>query len=190
MRLKRSVATIAVASVALVMTSVSSARAELSAAVDGMTLPAVVSSHEIQVTSGRLFLTVADDTSVCTPPDPSQGLLGSGTGWNVSVQASPLAYSGPNVGSALPAAALAIVEVDPVPSHIAGPSAVDPENGPMVPAVSPVGTLDSPRIILIANPGYGCGTYTEGINVSLTIPADTIAGTYSSTISTTIASGP
>lgn len=60
----------------------------------------------------------------------------------------------------------------------------------MVPALSPAGSLDSARKVLHANPGYGVGTYTQGITLSLTIPADTRAGTYTSTITTTIGSGP
>lgn len=190
MKLQWAAAAATVGSIAMVLSAASPARAELSAILTSVTMPAVVSSHQVQVTSGRMVLTATDDTSECTPPDPAQGQAGSGAGWHVSVQASPLAYSGPHAGTALPAAALAVASVDPVPEHIAGPSPVDPENGPRLPAASPVGTLDTPRTILVANPGYGCGTYIEGINLSLTIPADTIAGTYTSTFTTTIASGP
>ncbi|MDQ0823625.1 hypothetical protein QFZ79_001370 [Arthrobacter sp. V4I6] len=61
-------------------------------------------------------------------------------------------------------------------------------NGPKVPPASPAGPLDSARTVLHANAPYGAGTYTQGINLSLAIPANTRAGTYTSTI--TIASGP
>lgn len=190
MKLRWTVAASVMASAAIVLIAVSPASAALSASVDGVVLPEVVTSHEVQVTSGRIVLTATDDTATCVPPDPELGTEASGDGWHVSVHASPLVYSGIHAGIELPASALAVESVDPVPMHIDGPSMIDPTHGPKVPATSPVGSLDSPRIILTANPGYGCGTYTEGINLSLTIPADTIAGAYTSTISTTITTGP
>ena len=134
-----------------------SATLSASASVVGVVMPDVESSHEAQIASGRLVLTATDDTATCVPPDPQEAEA-SGDGWRVSLQASPLVYSGARVRTALPASVLAVASVAPVPVHIAGLSAVDSTNGPKVPEISPVGTLDSPRIILTANPGYGCGT--------------------------------
>ncbi|MDJ0315016.1 hypothetical protein [Arthrobacter sp. H35-D1] len=164
------------------------ASADLSASLDALTLPAVVTSHTPQTTTGRIVLT-ATDTSTYTPPDPpaTEG-VGSGVGWHVTEQASELVYSGPNLGTNIPAANLAIVSVD-TPTMVSG-QPVDPVNGPMVPATSPAGPLDSPRMVLHANSGYGAGTYAQGIELSLTIPGDTRAGTYTSTITTTIGVGP
>lgn len=164
------------------------ATAAQSASLGALTLPAVVASHSARTTTGRTVLTVTD-TSLYTPPVlPGTQGIGLGPGWHVTEQASALAYSGPNNGTAIPAANLAIMSVE-TPAAASG-QPVDPVNGPMVPALNPTGPLDSPRMVLHANSGYGAGTYTQGITLSLTIPADTRAGTYTSTITTTISSGP
>ncbi|MEZ2388338.1 hypothetical protein AB6813_02100 [bacterium RCC_150] len=164
------------------------AMAALSASLGALSLPAVVSSHSPRTTTGRTVLTVTD-TSLYTPPVlPGTQGIGLGAGWHVTIQASALSYSGPNNGTNIPAANLAIVSVE-TPTATSG-QPLDPVNGPMAPTLSPAGPLDSARMILHANSGYGAGTYTQGVNLSLTIPANTRAGTYSSTITTTIGSGP
>ncbi|CAN5461824.1 hypothetical protein BH20CHL6_BH20CHL6_15370 [soil metagenome] len=55
---------------------------------------------------------------------------------------------------------------------------------------SPVGTLDSARKVVQANAGYGEGTYTQDLGVSLLIPAQSRAGTYTGTLTTTISAAP
>ncbi|HET7399538.1 MAG TPA: hypothetical protein VFJ94_13555 [Intrasporangium sp.] len=161
------------------------AGASLTATVADLVLPATPYSHRAQTTSGRLVLTAADSTSVCTPPGSG---VGSGAGWHVSEQASDLTYTGPNHGADIAAAKLAIVSVEE-PVVVAG-MPVDPVGGPRVPHTSPVGSLDSPRTVLSAEPGYGCGTYRQGITLELSIPPRARAGTYTATITTTIAAGP
>ena len=46
------------------------------------------------------------------------------------------------------------------------------------------------RKVVQANAGYGLGTYTQALDVSLTIPAQSRAGTYTGTLTTTIAAAP
>lgn len=163
------------------------ASAALTAGLDPLTLPAVVSSHSAQTVTGRTILTAAD-SSVYNPPVGLEPGSSEGEGWHVTLQASTFVYSGPNQGMNIPAGSLAIVSVE-APAVSSG-QPVDPVNGPAVPVVSPAGPLDSARTVLHANPGYGAGTYTQGINMSLTIPADARTGTYTSTITTTIAASP
>lgn len=163
------------------------ATAAPSAGLGALALPAVVTSHSPRTTTGRTVLTVTD-TSPYIPPVLLVPGIGLGPGWHVTEQASDLTYSGPNQGKSIPAANLAIVSVE-TPATSSGQPA-DPVNGPRVPALSPAGSLDSPRMVLHANSGYGAGTYTQGILLSLAIPADTRAGTYTSTITTTIGTGP
>ena len=62
--------------------------------------------------------------------------------------------------------------------------------GPQVPPTSPVGTLDTPRQVLYATAGYGNGSYTQALNVSLTIPELSRVGTYTGTLTTTITAAP
>lgn len=187
-RSRRAAAAVLLAAV-LAAAGVGPASASLTASLQALTMPAAPYSHNAQTTTGRAVMT-ATDTSMYVPPVPpaTQG-TGMGTGWHVTEQASALVYTGPNNGTAIPAAALAIVSVE-APVASSGSQPVDPVNGPMVPTVSPAGSLDSARMVLHANSGYGAGTYTQGINLSLTIPAQSRAGTYTSTMTTTIGSGP
>lgn len=154
------------------------ATASLSASLQELIMPASPYSHKAQTITGRTVLTVTDSS-----------IAGTGVGWNVTEQASDLAYSGPNNGASIPASALAILSVE-TPVASSGSQPVNPANGPMVPTVAPVGSLDGARMVLQANSGYGAGTYTQGITLSLTIPAQSRAGTYTSTFTTTITSGP
>lgn len=163
------------------------ASAALSAGLGALTLPSVVTSHSVQTVTGRAVLT-ATDTSPYTPPNGPTPGAGTGLGWHVSVQASALVYSGPNQGVNIPAGNLAIVSVEAPVASSGQP--VDPVNGPKVPQASPTGSLDGARTVLHADALYGAGVYTQGINLSLTIPADTRAGTYTSIITTTIIAGP
>jgi hypothetical protein len=59
-----------------------------------------------------------------------------------------------------------------------------------VPASSPVGTLDTARKVLQANAGHGKGNYSQALDVSLIVPADSVAGTYTGTLTVTITAGP
>ncbi len=145
------------------------------ASVADLTLGAVTTTHSAQTSTGTMTLT-ADDSS------------GSGAGWNVTILSSAFVYSGTNSGTNIPAANFSLTSAA-APAMTAG-EAVDATNGPKVPTVSPVGTLDSARKTVQANAGYGEGTYTQALGVSLTIPADSRAGTYTGTLTTTIAAAP
>jgi hypothetical protein len=151
------------------------ASAALSASVANFTLPPVTFSHDPQVSSGTMTLT-ATDTAVV------------GLGWNVTIQASAFVYSGPNNGTDIAASSFALTSAaDPV--WISG-QAIDPTNGPKVPAASPLGTLNVARKVIQANGLYGVGTYTQALGVSLMIPAQARAGTYTTSLTTTISTGP
>lgn len=151
------------------------ASAALTASVQDLVMPAAPYSHHPQTTSGRAVLTAA-----------TGNLLG--VGWNVTEQSSALVYSGPNQGASIPAANLSVASVE-APVAQTGSQPIDPTGGPKAPT-SAAGSLDTPRMVLQANSGYGEGTYTQGIALSLTIPAYTRAGTYTATLTTTISTGP
>lgn len=142
-----------------------------SASVADVTLPAVNYSHSAQTSTGTMTLS-ADDSS------------GSDAGWNVTIVSSAFT----NGGATIPASDFSLTSAA-TPAMTAG-QAVDATNGPMVPATSPVGALDAARKVEQANAGYGKGTYTQDLGVSLTIPADSLAGTYTATLTTTIAAAP
>lgn len=159
-----------------VTTSVISSAASIrSARTTDFTLPAVTYSHTDQSQSGSLAL-IADDSS------------GTNAGWNVTVQASSFAYSGPNSGTAIPASNFSLTSAS-TPTKTSGQN-VNATGGPMVPATSPVGTLDVARKVVQANAGFGKGTYTQTLGVSLVVPADSVIGTYTSTLTVTNTAGP
>lgn len=146
-----------------------------SASVADATLTAVNYSHSAQTNTGSLTLTADDST-------------GSGAGWNVTILSSSFAYSGTNGGTAIPAANFSITTAN-APTATAG-QAIDPTGGPKVPATGSTGTLDVARKTIQANAGFGQGTYTQALDVSLSIPAQARAGTYTGTLTVSITSGP
>lgn len=164
-----------VAALVLVVLAPGLASAALSASVANLTLPPVTFSHDPQVSSGTMTLTATDNTVV-------------GLGWNVTIQASTFVYSGPNNGTNIAASSFALTSAA-APVLVSG-QAIDATNGPKVPAASPLGTLDVSRKVLQANLLYGVGTYTQALGVSLTIPAQARAGTYTTSLTTTISVGP
>jgi hypothetical protein len=146
-----------------------------SASVADVTLAAVNYSHSAQTNTGSMTLT-ADDSS------------GTGAGWNVTILSSAFVYSGANSGTNIPAANFSITSAA-APTATAG-QAIDATGGPKVPATGSTGTLDVARKTIQADAGFGQGTYTQGLNVSLNIPAQSRAGTYTGTLTVTISAGP
>lgn len=146
-----------------------------SASVANLALGGLSYSHSAQASTGTMTLTADDST-------------GSNLGWNVTILSSAFVYTGINGGTDIPAANFSITSAA-APTRSAG-QAVDATGGPRVPVISPVGTLDSARKTLQALVTFGNGTYTQALGVSLSIPADSAAGTYTGTLTTTISAGP
>ena len=144
------------------------------ASVANLTLAALNYSHDAQTNTGTMTLT-ADDSS------------GTGLGWNVTIQSSAFVYSGSNSGTNIPAANFSITTAN-APVRTAGQN-VNGVGGPRVPAANATGTLDSARRPVEAAPIFGQGTYTQALAVSLSVPAQSRAGTYTATLTTTIAAG-
>ena len=147
------------------------------ASIADLTLPAVTYSHIDQATVGTLTLTAEDNQA-----DP-------GAGWHVTVVSSDFVYSGPYPGIAIPAINFRVTSAG-TPIAISG-QAVDPVHGPTVPSdLAFPASLETPRTVLRADAGYGQGTYTQALDVALTIPAMSLAGTYTATLTVTISTGP
>ena len=154
----------------------------LSASVADLTFGQITYSHAQQVRSGTLTLTSTDT-----------GLLGTNSGWNVTVLSSAFVYTGPNSGTPIPAANLAITTANP-PSRVSGQD-ISPDGGPRT--TNATGALDVARKTIQADgpggvlgPYYGIGTYSQAIAVSLLVPGQTRAGTYTATLTVTISAGP
>lgn len=178
----------AVAVSAAALLTASPASAQLSATLDDLALPTVPYSHQEQTVTGRVVLTASDTSEGMV--DLLTGLLSESDGWHVTERVSDLQYRGLHNGSAIPAANLSIVGLDVPVASSGSEDEVDPAGGPKIPATPLPASLDTARIVLEAEPGHGRGTYTQGITLSLTVPAGTRAGTYTGTITTTIVAGP
>jgi hypothetical protein len=144
------------------------------ASASNLTLGSVAYSHAAQTTTGSMTLTADDST-------------GSNAGWNVTIQSGVFAYTGTSSGTGIAASAFSLTSAA-APAMTAG-QAISTTGGPLVPT-SPVGTLDTPRKTVQANTSFGNGTYTQALGVSLAIPAQSAAGTYTGTLTTTIAAAP
>lgn len=159
----------------------------LSASVANGAFPAVTYSHTNQTTSASLTLT-ATDTGQCILT------ICTNQGWNVTLLASSFAYSGPNSGTAIPAANLTITTARP-PTVVSG-QAISPTGGPRTTSVT--GALNVARKTLQADGPtgtiiltyYGIGTYEQVIDVNLVVPGGSRAGTYTTTLTVTISTGP
>jgi hypothetical protein len=182
---RRTIASLGLASVVVVLTAMPVLGVDTvtqvvsagtrSASVADVTLAAVNYSHSAQNNTGSMTLT-ADDSSA------------TGAGWNVTVQSSAFVYSGANGGTNIPAANFSITSAA-APTMTAG-QAIDATGGPNVPASGSTGALNVARKTIQADVGFGQGTYTQGLNVSLNIPAQSRAGTYTGTLTVTISAGP
>ena len=150
----------------------------LTASVADLILPSVAYQNAAHNVTRTMVLTADDST-------------GSGAGWNVTIQSSALAWVGTaNGGIDIPASKLALSSAA-APTSIAGQAvSVALSTGPQVPPTSPLGTLDTPRKVLVATAAYGAGTYTQALGVTLTIPAQSRVGVYTGTLTTTITSAP
>jgi hypothetical protein len=146
-----------------------------SASLADLTLGSLSVAHTAQTSTGTMTLTADDST-------------GTNLGWNVTIQSSAFVYSGGFGGTNIPAANFSLTSAGA--ATVTAGQAVDATGGPKVPAISPIGTLDSARKVVQALALFGNGTYTQSLGVSLTIPASAAQGTYTGTLTTTISAAP
>lgn len=144
----------------------------LTATIADVNLGSVAYSHSNQSLSGTMVLTVDD-------------ARGSDIGWTYTTQSSAFARTG---GGSIAATNFALSSAA-TPVATAG-EAVSTTGGPRVPSVSPVGTLDTARKTIEAANTFGSGTYTQNLGVSLTVPGQSLAGTYTGTMTMTASAGP
>ncbi len=135
---------------------------------------AVTLNGSDQTTSYALGLTVTD-------------ARGNGAGWNLTITSTQfsdghgdtLATTASSIGSA------------PSVSCNAGSSCTNPTNSITYPVTVPAGnTAPTPVKFFNAAANSGLGKFTITPTITISIPANTIAGTYSSTVSVAVVSGP
>jgi hypothetical protein len=150
----------------------------LSASVANFNFPNVAYQNAAHDVSGTMTVTADDsrDTSA---------------GWSVSIQVSAFVYTGGNGGTNIPAANFALTSADQ-PTTIAGQVvSLVASTGPQIPIEGIVyGSLASPLKTIRATAAYGNGTYSQDLDVTLTIPAQSKVGTYTGTLTTTISATP
>ncbi len=118
------------------------------------------------------FAQQTDSGSLAYSVTAAQGCAG----WNVTLQATDFAGSGTAQGQLIPAANLAIT------------GASQPAGGPTVPNAT--GTLNTAVKVLSGAPNTSAGTFSQTVNLGITIPGGTRVGTYTSTVTVSAASGP
>ncbi len=152
------------------------------AAVADLVLTPVAYSHTFSDSPASMTLSADDST-------------GTGDGWKVTVQSSAFVHTGGDGTTDIAATNFAL---DPAAAPVfgsgqaidlAGSDAVP--TGPQLGTLAGVsGTLDTARTVIRAGAGYGQGSYTQALDATLTIPAQSRAGTYTGTLTTTITAAP
>ena len=144
------------------------------ASMANLTMSAVTVSHVPQNNARTLALSVTDTV---------------GLGWNVTVQSSNMKYSG-TFGSTpandIPAANLSL-GTPATPAFVSG-QAINATNGPK--KVGTGGALSAAIKVINANSGFGVGSYTQNLPLTVSIPANPRQGTYTATLTVTITAGP
>jgi hypothetical protein len=149
-----------------------------SASIADLTLTSVGYSNAARDITGSLILTVDDSTD-------------SSLGWGVTIQVSAFVYAGTATGGAnIPAANFAVTSAG-TPVTVSGHAASSvAATGPEVATTFVPGSLASPRRTIEATAGYGQGTYTQALAVTLTIPGMSHVGTYTGTLTETFVAAP
>lgn len=149
----------------------------LSASYANATLAGVTYSLAEQVTpSANLTLTAADGT-------------GTGAGWNVTVISSDFVYTGSNGGTDIPAANF-VFGTPGTPTAVGTDSQAVSATAGQGPEAGTGGSMGTARKVIMAGAGYGQGSYDQTVGATLTVPAKSRVGTYTGTLTTTIAAGP
>ncbi len=182
--LKRCFATAAVAALAL-----AAASAALGA---NVTATATVTAGTLTLTTSATpsvssTLDGTDQTPSYTLPMTINDATGSGAGWNVTITSTTFTTGGgtPKLLSTSASTATG------VSSACAGGTCTNPTNSIGYPLGVPAGSTAPTAVKLFnaaANTGMGKFTVTPTVGVS--IPANTYAGTYTSTVTVAVVSGP
>jgi hypothetical protein len=152
----------------------------LSASVANLVLPSAVYQNAAHDVTSTMTLTVDDSTN-------------SNLGWGVTTQASAFVFTlagVPNAADDIPASAFSVTAAA-TPVTISGhASSNTAATGPEVATTFVAGSLDTARRTIEATAGYGQGTYTQALGVTLRIPTMSPVGTYTGTLTETFVAAP
>lgn len=128
-----------------------------------------------------------DQTKTYTLPATLNDATGGGSGWNTTITSTQFTTSDATPRS-LPTTASTITEV--TSAATGGITTTQPTNAITYPLAVPAGGAANPVKYFNAAADTGMGEFTLTPTVEVTIPANTYAGTYSSTLTLASVSGP
>lgn len=129
-----------------------------------------------------------DQTASFAVPATVTDATGSGAGWNLTITSTQFSTGG-GTPQTLPTAASTITSL--VNVCASGSTCTNPTNAIAYPLAMPAGTTaPTPVKYFNAAAGTGRGKFTNTPTVSVSIPANTAVGTYSSTLTLAAVSGP
>ena len=179
-------AAVALAAAAAALASVMSATAA------DVPVTATVSAGTLSVSSSAtpslsVTLTGTDKNPTYTAPLQANDETGSGNGWNLTVTSTQFSTGGatPRTLSATASSVLSVT------SACAQGTCTNPTNGTSYPVVVPAGSSPpTPVKFYSAAANTGMGDFTMTPTVRVNIPANAYAGSYSSTLTVAVVSGP
>jgi WxL domain surface cell wall-binding len=154
------------------------------------TVTAGTLSESTSATPGfSVTLNGSDQTASYTVPITLIDSRGSGAGWNLTVTSTQFSTGGGSPNT-LPTSASAITGANS--SCNAGSSCTNPTNSVTYPPLGlPAGSTPPTAVKFFnAATNTGMGKFTITPTVQVTVPANAYAGTYSSTITLAVVSGP
>jgi putative surface cell wall-binding protein len=143
-------------------------------------------SHGTTASVPSITLDGTDQTASYTLPLSITDARGTGSGWNATVTSTTFSDGS---GHSLATSASSVTGV--TSSCVAGGTCTNPTNSITYPLTVPAGSTAPAAVKLFdaaANSGMGRFTVTPAISIS--VPGNAYAGTYSSTVTVAVASGP
>ena len=132
-------------------------------------------------------ITGQDQTVPYTLPINVIDSTGTGNGWNLTITSTQFSTSS-SPANTLPTTASTVISATSV---CATGSCTNPTNTVAYPLTIPAGATAPPPVKLFnAATGTGMGAFTVTPSVTILVPGSVLAGTYTSTISLAIVSGP
>jgi hypothetical protein len=148
-------------------------------------------SLSLSTTAAPTFSTIlngTDQTPTYVLPLTVADLTGSGAGWNTTITSTQFTTGGatPHTLSATASSLSGVTS-----SCVEGTTCTDPTNAITYPVSVPAGTV-APTAVKFFNAAAetGMGKFTLTPTVAVSVPANTYAGTYTSTITLASVSGP
>jgi len=130
-----------------------------------------------------------DQAVTYTIPITLTDLTGTGAGWNLTITSTQFTTGG---GTPLTLATSASHITGVTSAHVGTDSYTDPTNSiTYAPLLVPAGAT-APTAVKLFNAALntGLGTFTVTPTVSIALPANTYAGSYTSTVTLAVVSGP